>query len=327
MALDIASAIEFNRQLTCVAMCALTSSLWDEAHPLDLATMVVAYMSEAAIKYLFGSGDASQVEAAKSHQSAGVYSLVQSFDAERCGVDVGKSNVSVSKRINAHRAAVAKSKQSTLYQALKAFQGRPFYEILLVGFPVSDPDWFRRLWTRLCPITAASWEQPLDSGDIRETFTSLVEASFIALRQSFPKNEQYTEERTAIFGALAGVKGLNETPGTEDTVNKSRGGRQFYAGAGLHPAVDRLQSHLTNEVRGKAGGLPQPKLKSHKYTSKKKDLTLNGYLRTCQARMFQQLLRVAVRSAAPDWFRKLWQDLCQQNGPSLQPQPSSDPPL
>ncbi|PWN23172.1 hypothetical protein BCV69DRAFT_111051 [Microstroma glucosiphilum] len=49
-------------------------------------------MSDAAVAYVLGSGSISNVEAAKTWNSAGLYSLVQSFDSQRSGIDVGATS-------------------------------------------------------------------------------------------------------------------------------------------------------------------------------------------------------------------------------------------
>lgn len=172
----------------------------------------------------------------------------------------GKSDVSLNRRIKSHRVAT-KKKKSVLYRSIRAFRGRAFHEVLLVGFPVNDPEWYRGGWTSLCPTTAANCMEPLDSEDIRATLNSLVEATFIALCQSFEKDAQYTKECAAVLGIRSGVKGLNGTPGTETAVQRYRGHRQHYGGPGLRPAFDVLRSNLLDEIRGEAGGLPRLTLK------------------------------------------------------------------
>ncbi|PWN23169.1 hypothetical protein BCV69DRAFT_297118 [Microstroma glucosiphilum] len=92
MILDLAIALGFSRRLDWVTKCELTSTLWNEVHAVDLASLVVGWMSDATVAYLLGTGSIDKVEAAKTHQAAGIYALVQSFDSQREGVYIGKSD-------------------------------------------------------------------------------------------------------------------------------------------------------------------------------------------------------------------------------------------
>lgn len=221
MVLDLATAVQFNRNLTCVPKCALTSKLWDEVDPVDLATLVVACMSDASVAYISGKGSIAAVESASSHKGPGIYELSQSFDALRQGTYIGKTDTNMSLRINCHRSA-AKTKKSTLYRAIRAFRDRPYYELLLVKLPSNDPYSFLRLWRYLCPKTAAKTSVEPEAKDVRATFISLIEASFIALRRTFRLDEDYSIEGNEVFGNPSGV-GLNGTSGTKVSVNRTRG--------------------------------------------------------------------------------------------------------
>jgi hypothetical protein len=176
MVLDITAAIQFNRSLDCVPKFVITSSLWDEAHPLDIATLVVGWMSDAAVAYVLGSGSVSDVEAADTCNSAGIYELSQSCDAQRTGKYVGKSDISIAARMRSHRAA-KKTKNSSLYRCFRAFQAREFHELLLVPIPSALPQWLRSLWRQLAPRTAMEYSEPLSSIVIRSSFVSMVEAA------------------------------------------------------------------------------------------------------------------------------------------------------
>lgn len=257
--LDLACAIDFNRHLDCVANCEVTARLWCEAHPLDISTLVVGWMSDAAVAYILGSGSISDVEAADTWNGAGIYELSQSCDAQRTGKYIGKSDISIANRMKSDRAA-KKTKNSSLYRHLRAFQAREFHELLLVPIPSALPQWFRSLWRHLPPPrTALQYSEPLSSIVMRSSFVSMVEAAFIALRRSFRKHRPYEEIADQTFRTPAGTIGLNSTPGTENNTAYVLGLLHFYAG--YRPAVEILRSQLLNQLAVEPGGLPQPRLK------------------------------------------------------------------
>lgn len=132
----------------------------------------------------------------------------------------------------------------------------------MVKLPSNDPYCFLRLWRYLCPKTAAKTSVEPDARDVRATFVPLIEASFIALRRSFRLDEGYLTEANQVFGDPSGI-GLNGTPGTENSVNRTRGAAARFAGLGHRPAVEVLRSHLLNEVSGVAGGLPRCAIKRY----------------------------------------------------------------
>lgn len=136
--LDLALAVDFNLKLDCVPQCALTRRLWDEVHPIDLATMVVSWMNDAAVGYVMGAVGASDVESADAWQAAGIYELYQSCDSRRTATYIGKSDVNIRYRMMSHRLA-KKKKKSTLYRVLRTFQNREFRELLLVPVPSAAP--------------------------------------------------------------------------------------------------------------------------------------------------------------------------------------------
>jgi hypothetical protein len=78
--LDLALAFEFNRSLDCIPQCALMRRLWDEVQAIDLATMVVSWMSDAAVGYVMGAVSPADVESADTWQAAGIYELLQDRD-------------------------------------------------------------------------------------------------------------------------------------------------------------------------------------------------------------------------------------------------------
>lgn len=255
--LDLALAVEFNRSLDCVPQCALTSRLWSEVHPIDLATTIVSWMSDSAVAYVLGSESAVNVEPADTWQAAGIYELFQSCDSRRTAAYIGKSDVNTRYRMKSHRYA-KKTKGTNLHRFLRSFKDREFRELLLVPIPSAAPGWFRCLWHRLCPQTSSNWNEPLRSLAIRSTFVSTVEAAFIALRRSFRKHPPYEQLADQTFGTPAGTIGLNSTPGTEDNAARVEGVLAYFKK--YRPAVDVLRSQLINEVAGEAGGLPRPAL-------------------------------------------------------------------
>lgn len=258
MILHLAISLDFNRRLDCVPTCELTSAHWDEVHAIDLASLIVGWMSDATIAYLIGVGSIDEVEPAKTHRAAGVYAHVQNFDSLRDGVYIGKSDSSVSVRINSHRCT-AKTRKCTLYRAIRAFKDRTFHELLLVGIPSFDPHWFYSLWEHLCPDTIADWDKPLSATAVRATFVSIIEAAFIDLCRTFRLDDEYDAEAHKVFGSPTTTVPLNGTPGTENAV--ARVVALVSNTLGYRPSVDVLRSRLLNEVKDEKGGLPRLTLK------------------------------------------------------------------